>query len=179
MTFELPPYPYDRVADLAELAKSLPGGVVDCSIGTPCDPPPDAVVAALSESGAERGYPASTGSLDLREAAARWLTRRFALEPVDPSSVAACIGTKELVASVPAMLRLRSPERDTVLYPEVSYPTYAMGAMFAGCRADRGSPGARARPADSTSAPSRPTMPSGRSCCGRTHRRTPPAVSAI
>jgi len=30
---------------------------------------------------------------------------------------------------------LRSPGRDTVLYPEVSYPSYAMGAALAGCRA--------------------------------------------
>jgi aspartate/methionine/tyrosine aminotransferase len=54
---------------------------------------------------------------------------------VSSSSVAACVGTKELVASVPQMLRLRQPERDTVLYPAVSYPTYAMGATLAGCRA--------------------------------------------
>jgi aspartate/methionine/tyrosine aminotransferase len=33
------------------------------------------------------------------------------------------------------VLRLRQPERDTVLYPSVSYPTYAMGAAGAGCRA--------------------------------------------
>ena len=49
--------------------------------------------------------------------------------------MAACIGTKELVAGVPQWLRLRTPERDTVLYPAVSYPTYAMGATLAGCRA--------------------------------------------
>src|SRR5204862_244880 len=30
---------------------------------------------------------------------------------------------------------LRDPQRDTVLYPAVSYPTYAMGALLAGCRA--------------------------------------------
>ena len=45
------------------------------------------------------------------------------------------MGTKELVAGVPHWLRLRTPERDTVLYPEISYPTYAMGATLAGCRA--------------------------------------------
>jgi aspartate/methionine/tyrosine aminotransferase len=45
------------------------------------------------------------------------------------------VGTKELVASVPHVLRLREPEKDTVLYPAVSYPTYAMGAELAGCRA--------------------------------------------
>jgi len=33
------------------------------------------------------------------------------------------------------VMRLREPERDTVLYPAVSYPTYAMGAELAGCRA--------------------------------------------
>jgi aspartate/methionine/tyrosine aminotransferase len=135
MTFELPPYPYDRLSTLGELADTLEGGMVDCSIGTPCDPPLPAVVAALSSSGTERGYPASAGAPQLRQAAADWLTRRFDLAPVDPATVAMCVGTKELVASVPHVLRLRSPERDTVLYPAVSYPSYAMGASLAGCRA--------------------------------------------
>lgn len=132
--FRVPPYPYDRVAALGRLAEALPGGMVDCSVGTPCDPPLPAVVQALSSSDSERGYPASAGSASLLAAAREWLVRRFTLgEP--PAALAACVGTKELVASVPHMLRLRAPERDTVLYPSVSYPTYAMGAMLAGCRA--------------------------------------------
>ncbi|HEX4161423.1 MAG TPA: aminotransferase class I/II-fold pyridoxal phosphate-dependent enzyme [Acidimicrobiales bacterium] len=135
MTFTLPPYPYDRLAGLAKLAEAHEGGMVDCSIGTPCDPPLRAVVEALASSDSERGYPASAGSPQLREAAARWLTRRFGLDDVPPASVAACVGTKELVGSVPHLLRLRMPDRDTVLYPAVSYPTYAMGAELAGCRA--------------------------------------------
>jgi len=135
VTFRLPPYPYDRLFGLAKLAEALPGGLVDCSVGTPCDPPMPAVIEAMASSGAERGYPPSAGSPELREAAARWLSRRFGLEGLSPSSVAACVGTKELVASVPHLLRLRVPQRDTVLYPAVSYPTYAMGAELAGCRA--------------------------------------------
>jgi succinyldiaminopimelate transaminase len=135
VTFQLPPYPYDRLSSLAKLADALPGGLVDCSIGTPCDPPPPAVVQALSSSGSERGYPASAGSPALREAAAAWLERRFGLAPVPVSSVVACVGTKEFVASAAQLLHLRTPERDTVLYPAVSYPTYAMGAALAGCRA--------------------------------------------
>jgi aspartate/methionine/tyrosine aminotransferase len=133
--FHLPPYPYDRVAALGQLAAVLPGGMVDCSVGTPCDPPPPAVVEALSTSGSERGYPASAGSPALIGAASAWLERRFGLGSVPDGSVAACVGTKELVASVPHVLRLRQPDRDTVLYPAVSYPTYAMGAALAGCRA--------------------------------------------
>ena len=135
MSFRLPPYPYDRLAGLAKLADEHDGGMVDCSIGTPCDPPLPAVLEALASSGTERGYPASAGSPQLREAAADWLARRFGLPELAVSSVAACVGTKELVASVPHVLRLREPHKDTVLYPAVSYPTYAMGAELAGCRA--------------------------------------------
>jgi succinyldiaminopimelate transaminase len=135
MTFRLPPYPYDRLDGLAKLAAAHPGGKVDSSVGTPCDAPLPAVVEALASSGTERGYPASAGSPALREAAAAWLMRRFGLGEVPASSVAACVGTKELVASMPQVLRLRAPDKDTVLYPAVSYPTYAMGAELAGCRA--------------------------------------------
>jgi aspartate/methionine/tyrosine aminotransferase len=132
--FVPPVYPYERLDGLRAAAAALPGGAVDCSIGTPCDPPPAAVLAALAGSGAERGYPASIGSPAFRQAAAAWTRRRFGVELDPDSHVAACIGTKEFVASVPRYLRLRYPDRDTVLYPAVSYPSYAMGATLAGCR---------------------------------------------
>ncbi|MGH9088278.1 MAG: aminotransferase class I/II-fold pyridoxal phosphate-dependent enzyme, partial [Acidimicrobiales bacterium] len=82
----------------------------------------------------ERGYPSSAGNPAFRRAAADWLRRRFGVH-LDPAAVAACVGTKEFVASTTHYLRLRTPERDTVLYPAISYPTYAMGAALAGCRA--------------------------------------------
>ncbi len=132
--FVPPPYPYDRLEAPKAAAAAVEGGLVDLSIGTPCDPPPPLVVEALARSGAERGYPASIGSAAYREAAAEWMARRLAVA-VEPRDVAACVGTKELVAGLPQWLRLRRPDRDTVLYPAISYPTYAMGAQLAGCRA--------------------------------------------
>jgi succinyldiaminopimelate transaminase len=132
--FEPPVYPYERLAEARAAADALPGGVVDLSIGTPYDPPPAAVVEALSTSNAERGYPMSVGSGRLREAAAGWMDRRLGVS-VDPGDVYACVGTKEFVATTPQWLRLRRPDRDTVLYPAISYPTYEMGATLAGCRA--------------------------------------------
>jgi succinyldiaminopimelate transaminase len=132
--FVPPPYPYDRLDDLKALGAALPGRLVDLSIGTPCDPPPGFVIEALARSGAERGYPPSIGSAAYREAAAGWMQRRLGVT-VDPADVAACVGTKELVAGAPQWLRLRRPDLDTVLYPAISYPTYAMGATLAGCRA--------------------------------------------
>ena len=132
--FVPPPYPYDQLDELRLLAGIHPGGVVDLSVGTPCDPPPPAVLAALSSSGSERGYPTSIGSAAFRQAAVDWLHRRFKVD-ISTVSLAACVGTKEFVAGLPGLLRLRQPDRDTVLYPSISYPTYEMGAILATCRA--------------------------------------------
>lgn len=132
-SFTPPPYPYDRLDPLRARASTHEGGVVDLSIGTPFDPPPPAVIDALSRADA-RGYPPSIGTSEFRDAACRWLDRFLGVD-IDADAVAACIGTKELVAGIPQWLRLRTPERDTVLYPAISYPTYEMGATLAGCRA--------------------------------------------
>ncbi|MYB87626.1 MAG: aminotransferase class I/II-fold pyridoxal phosphate-dependent enzyme [Acidimicrobiaceae bacterium] len=133
--FVPPVYPYERLDPFRSVAAALPGGAVDCSVGTPCDPPPEFVVRTLASSRTERAYPSSIGSPAYRQAAAAWMARRFGVD-IDPDAqVAACIGTKEFVASLPRYLKLRRPDRDTVLYPAVSYPSYAMGAALAGCRA--------------------------------------------
>ena len=131
--FTPPPYPYDRLDKFKPLAQKHEGGLVDLSIGTPCDAPAPAVIAALSNSNAERGYPPSIGSDALRNAAQAWMQRKFEIS-VPTSQIAACIGSKEFVATTPQYLKLRSPDRDTVLFPAVSYPTYEMGAILAGCR---------------------------------------------
>jgi succinyldiaminopimelate transaminase len=133
--FEPPPYPYDRLGEILALADEHEGGAVDLSIGTPCDPPPAAVVEAFGIGDTMRGYPPSIGTSAFRAAAAEWVERRLGAT-VDPTSeLAAVVGTKEFVASTPQYLKLRDPSRDTVLYPAISYPTYEMGATLAGCRA--------------------------------------------
>ncbi len=133
--FVPPPYPQARLGELHHVAETVPGGAIDTSVGTPVDPMPEVVVRALVDTAAlATGYPQSIGSPHFREAAAAWIHRRFAVE-VDPAAVLACVGTKEVVAGLPRLLSLRTPDRDTVLYPAVSYPTYAMGATLAGLRA--------------------------------------------
>src|SRR2546423_11795498 len=132
--FVPPLYPYARLDALKQRAGEAPGGIVDLSIGTPNDPVPEIVVRALADAGpGAAGYPRAVGGPALREAAAGWMERRFGVA-LDPVQVVNVIGTKELVASLPHLLRLRDPSRDTVLYPAVSYPTYAMGAQLGGRR---------------------------------------------
>jgi succinyldiaminopimelate transaminase len=137
--FVPPAYPYDRLDEARKAAATHAGGIVDLSVGTPADPPPDIVLAALAgDSGdgdrSARGYPMSAGSVALREAIRHWTATKFGVR-VALDEVAVCVGTKEFVASTPQWLKLRSPGRDTVLYPAVAYPTYEMGATLAGLRA--------------------------------------------
>ncbi|HEY2303335.1 MAG TPA: pyridoxal phosphate-dependent aminotransferase [Acidimicrobiales bacterium] len=135
--FTPPPYPYDRLEAAKAKAAAHPGGIVDLSVGTPTDPPPPAVIEALAgadEAGTVRGYPASIGSAALRQAMAAWVRRRLGAE-VPSDAIAVCVGTKEFVGTLPQWLKLRTPGRDTILYPAISYPTYEMGAVLAGLRA--------------------------------------------
>jgi len=105
---------------------------VDLSIGTPVDPVPPVVRAALAEAADAPGYPVTQGTTRLREAAAGWLARRHAV-PADPSAVLPVIGTKEFIAGLPALLGCGPG--DTVVHPELAYPTYDIGARLAGATA--------------------------------------------
>lgn len=132
--FVPPPYPYARLDDLKTQILERHDSVIDLSIGAPFDAPPDAVVDALATSGTERSYPPSMGTPAYRNAASQWFGRRFDVD-VPADHIAATVGSKEFVALLPQLMSLRTPERDTVLYPAISYPTYEMGATLAGCRA--------------------------------------------
>jgi len=64
--------------------------------------------------------------MDLRQKIVDWLARRFgAVVPLD--GVLPVIGTKELVASLPTLL-----EAKRVGFPTLAYPTYDVGARYAG-----------------------------------------------
>src|SRR6478609_1299650 len=132
--FVPPPYPHDRLGPIRATAAAVPGGILDASVGTPVDPMPAVALDALTAAApAGTGYPATIGSPTFREAAVGWVARRFGC-PLTVDDVIACIGTKEVVASLPRVLSLRDPSRDTVLYPAVAYPTYEMGALLGGLR---------------------------------------------
>ncbi len=105
---------------------------MDLSIGTPVDPVPPVVRAALADAADAPGYPSTQGTQRLREAAAGWLARQHAVT-VDPAAVLPVIGTKEFIAALPALLGCGPG--DTVVCPELAYPTYDIGARLAGAQA--------------------------------------------
>lgn len=127
----LPAFVWDSLAGAAELASKHPGGIVDLSVGSPVDPVPDVVRAALRAADDSPGYPPTAGTAAVRQAAAGWLARRHGVS-VDPAAVLPVIGTKEFIAWLPTLLGCG--HGDIVVHPELAYPTYGVGARLAGAR---------------------------------------------
>lgn len=130
MTSRLPDFPWDSLAGAAETARAHPGGLVDLSVGTPVDPVPETIRKALASVSDIPGYPATHGTPELRTAVVEALRRRHGVFGLVPDAVLPTIGSKELVAWLPRLLGVGAGE--TVVIPELAYPTYEVGALLAG-----------------------------------------------
>jgi succinyldiaminopimelate transaminase len=126
----LPDYPWEAMAPYLAKASEHPGGPVNLSIGTPVDPTPALIQDALRAAADAPGYPTVHGTVPLREAIAAWFERRRGVPGLDPKNVMPTVGSKELVAWLPLLLGLKPG--DVVVRPKVAYPTYDIGATFAG-----------------------------------------------
>ncbi len=124
----LPDFPWNALVPIADVARTHPDGIVDLSVGTPVDPTPDVVRRALESASDAHGYPLTAGTVELRSSMSAWMQRQLGAS-VDVDDVLPVIGTKELVAWLPTMLGLGAT--DTVVIPELAYPTYAVGAEIA------------------------------------------------
>jgi succinyldiaminopimelate transaminase len=130
ITRDLPDFPWDALAGAKAKAGAHPDGVVDLSIGTPVDPVPEPIRAALAAAADFPGYPATHGTPELRAAAVAALERRFGVTGIDEAAVLPTIGSKELVALLPTLLGVGPG--DLVVIPELAYPTYEVGVRIAG-----------------------------------------------
>lgn len=126
----LPDYPWEAMAPYLAKASEHPGGAVNLSIGTPVDPTPALIQEALRAAANAPGYPTVHGTVQLREAIAAWFERRRGVPGLDPKDIMPTVGSKELVAWLPLLLGLKPG--DVVVRPKVAYPTYDIGATFAG-----------------------------------------------
>lgn len=162
---DLPDFPWDSLAGAARRAAAHPGGAVDLSVGTPVDPVPGVVRAALVSAAEIPGYPATHGTAELRESVVAALHRRHGVTGLDPAAVLPTIGSKELVGWLPTLLGLGPG--DVVALPELAYPTYEVGARLAGAAVVRladgepASAGTRLRWLNSPSNPTGAVAPDG------------------
>lgn len=104
-------------------ARESAGGIIDLSQGTPVDATPEFIQSALKDSSNAPSYPLTIGTPELRAAMRNWAIN--ILGATGEFDVLPTIGSKELVAWLPSILRAK-----TVLYPKVAYPTYLVGSMI-------------------------------------------------
>ena len=126
-----PDFPWDTLAAAKARAAKHPDGIVDLSIGTPVDPVPQVAREALTAAVDAHGYPTVAGPDDVRDAVAAWVARATGAASITRDQVLMTIGSKELIANLPSQLGLGAG--DLVVFPELAYPTYEVGARYAGC----------------------------------------------
>ncbi|NBQ35940.1 MAG: aminotransferase class I/II-fold pyridoxal phosphate-dependent enzyme [Actinobacteria bacterium] len=125
---KLPDFPWDLLAPYGEKAKKYPAGFIDLSQGTPVDPTPEFIQTALAKASNSPSYPLTAGSEKLKDAIKVWSVQNLGV--TGEFDVLPTIGSKELIALLPTLLQSKS-----VLYPNVAYPTYLVGALMASAQA--------------------------------------------
>ena len=128
----LPPFLFSEIDRQKRAKKAAGRDVIDLGVGDPDRPTPDFIIQAMSEAASRppnHRYPDGPGTKGFREAAARFMQRRFGVT-VDPTRhILACIGSKDGIAHMP--LAVCNPG-DVVLAPSPAYPVYKTCAIFSG-----------------------------------------------
>lgn len=129
---QLGDYPIAQIQMRARDLRDAGLPVIDFSIGDPREPTPPFIVEALRTSVPPVSqYPTAAGLLELREAIAGYVKRRFDVD-VDPATqVIPTSGAKEAIFNTPFAFIDREAG-DAVVYPTPGYPVYERGSLFAG-----------------------------------------------
>ena len=155
MRQKLPDFPWDALAPYGAIAKQHPEGAIDLSVGTPVDPTPEFIQEAFRRASNSPSYPVTVGTPELREAITAWAKKYLGAS--GDFGVLPLIGSKEFVAWLPTFI-----EAQSVLYPDVAYPTYLVGALLAQAEATPVSLDAASWPAADMAWVNSPSNPTGR-----------------
>ncbi len=130
-------YPFVRLNQAAAARRTAGLEVIDFGMGDPREPTDPRIISALRDGVRERmGYPAAVGLVELREAVAAWVGRRFGASLDPETNVIPTLGSKEAIFSFAQVVLDLAGGRDTVISTEPGYPVGARGARFAGGRVE-------------------------------------------
>ena len=128
----LPPYLFAELNNLKYAKRRAGDDVIDLGMGSPSDPPHEAVIEKLIESARDpklHGYSHAKGMLKLRREVCLRYQKRFGI-PLDPETEAVvCLGSKEGFSHI-CLALLGSG--DTAIVPAPSYPAHMYAVALAG-----------------------------------------------
>lgn len=128
----LPPYVFSELERRKQVARAAGLVFQDLGIGSPDQPTPAPVVAALQEAALHsplNGYPPFRGSDRLLHAATRFMASRFGVEFTPDREAVVLAGSKEGIAE---LLAATCGVGDVVLAPSLSYPVYVRAPLMHG-----------------------------------------------
>jgi acetylornithine aminotransferase len=129
---EMATYPFVRLEEARRRLVADGVDVLDFGKGDPNEPTDPVIRQALIDALPERApYPLAQGLPELREAAARWVGRRFGVTLDPETEVIPTYGAKEAIFSLAQVLAAAGR---TVAFGEPAYPVYQRGALFAGAK---------------------------------------------
>ena len=129
---KLPPYLFVEIDKAKKKARDEGRDIIDLGVGDPDMPTPNFIIDALNKAVRDPSthrYSLDQGLPELRQAASRWLMKRFGVAMDAETEVYPLIGSKEGIAHIP--LAFVNPG-DIVLVPDPCYPPYRSGTFFAG-----------------------------------------------
>lgn len=128
----LPGYPLAEIPTMIRRLREQGKDIIDLGAGDSDVPPPAVVVNAMKEALAQPAlskYGFQQGLPAFRQAASRWLERRFGLTFDPVSELLPLIGSKEGLSHLPHAL---INPGDVAIVPEPGYQAYIGGSLLAG-----------------------------------------------
>jgi len=129
---DLPTYVFAWLDELKADARARGADLIDLGMGNPDQPTPPEVVEAITTAYADprnHGYPPFRGTEQFRQAAARFMARRFRVD-VDAETEVLCLsGAKEGIAQATIAF---ADERTISIVPDIYYPVHGRATGLIG-----------------------------------------------
>ncbi|HEY0954146.1 MAG TPA: succinyldiaminopimelate transaminase [Roseateles sp.] len=132
----LHPYPFERLRELtAHIKPNADFAPISLGIGEPRHPAPAFIAQAIQDAMPQlAGYPATGGTVALREAIAGWIDRRYGLKLNPATQVLPVNGSREALFAIAQTVVDGSRAGATVVCPNPFYQIYEGAALLAGAR---------------------------------------------
>ncbi|MBH8576178.1 LL-diaminopimelate aminotransferase [Nostocaceae cyanobacterium CENA369] len=130
---KIPPYLFAEINRKREELEAKGVDIINLAVGDPDKPTPARILQVMHEAiddASNHNYPPYQGMQEFREAAAKWMERRFGITGLNPyAEVISSIGSKEAIHNT---FLAFVEAGDYTLIPDPGYPVYRTSTIFAG-----------------------------------------------